>query len=46
MRLSPSRSLPLNRLDFARLLWCPPFVVMLSLLVIEAADEFQVADLG
>lgn len=37
MPSSPPRSLPLSRLDFARLLWCAPFVVMLSLLVIEAA---------
>ena len=37
MPLSPSRSLALTRRDFARLLWCAPFVVMLSLLVIEAA---------
>ena len=37
MPVSPSRSPALNRLDFARLLWCAPFVVMLSLLVIEAA---------
>ena len=29
--------LPISRADFARLLWCAPFVVMLSLLVIEAA---------
>ena len=37
MTSSPARSLPLSRADFARLLWCAPFVVMLSLLVIEAA---------
>ncbi|TAG46366.1 MAG: ABC transporter ATP-binding protein [Betaproteobacteria bacterium] len=32
-----SPQLPLSRVDFAKLLWCAPFVVMLSLLVIEAA---------
>ena len=37
MPSSPARYLPLSRPDFARLLWCAPFVVMLSLLVIEAA---------
>jgi ABC-type multidrug transport system fused ATPase/permease subunit len=34
----PHRShLALSKTDFARLLWCAPFMVMLSLLVIEAA---------
>ena len=32
-----SPTLPVSRADFARLLWCAPFAVMLSLLVIEAA---------
>ena len=34
---NPGERLALSRADFARLLWCAPFVVMLSLLVIEAA---------
>ena len=37
MPSSTVRPLALTRLDFGRLLWCAPFVVMLSLLVIEAA---------
>ena len=37
MSSSTVRPLALTRLDFGRLLWCAPFVVMLSLLVIEAA---------
>ena len=34
---NPGELLALSRADFARLLWCAPFVVMLTLLVIEAA---------
>ena len=34
---NPGERLALSRADFARLLWCAPFVVMLTLLVIEAA---------
>ncbi len=37
MPLSVRSRLPLSRAEFARLLWCAPFVVMLSLLMIEAA---------